>query len=239
MLTSRPYFRSLFVFFFFQLGFSFLHSSIAQPWMRPSMVAEKTEVPGDFNLKAIQARFNQYWKGRSIDAEEGGNREEGSYQQFRRWEWFMLPRTFPTGTGFDPEIIFKESRRYKMSRQLRRSTIITANWQVIGPSAIPSSGGGSGRVNVVRVSPVNNSVLYIGTAAGGVWKSVNYGQTWTALSDGLPSISIADIAINPRYPDSIYIATGDGYGYETGGGFWGGTYSAGVCHATEDRLQPA
>ncbi|MFM9027578.1 MAG: WD40/YVTN/BNR-like repeat-containing protein, partial [Bacteroidota bacterium] len=100
--------------------------------------------------------------------------------------------------------------------------------QGLGPAVSPSGGGGVGRITVIRVSPANKSGRYARTASGGIWKSTNYGQSWTALSDFLPSISIADIAINPRYPDSVYVATGDGYGYETGGGFWGGTYSAGV-----------
>ena len=131
----------------------------------------------------------------------------------------MLFRSNP----IQPEALFQAYQQYKHSKSSDRMNRSVANWQPVGPAAVPSSGGGSGRINVLRVVPGNNSVLYLGTACGGVWKSTNAGANWTCLDDFLPSLSVADIAINPRYPDTVYVATGDGYGYEVSDGFWGGT----------------
>ena len=142
----------------------------------------------------------------------------------------MKPRTFPTGEFFDPEILVKEQQKQKQS-QLRLAihpAITSANWTFVGPTSIPSNGGGTGRVNCIRFHPTDANIVYIGAAAGGVWKTTNGGSSWTSNTDFLDALSVADIAINPRYPDSVYVATGDGYGYEVGQDFWGGTYSAGV-----------
>lgn len=200
----------------------------AQPWNKPSIIAAQQPEPMKPNLKLVQQRFEDYWKSRSPKLEEEGNVKEGGYQQFRRWEWFAKQRLYPSGNPVHPEILFKEYQKLKKEQSLHRVSNRVANWQYIGQQQLPTNNGGAGRINVFRVHPQNNNIIYIGAASGGVWKTTDGGSSWTALSDFLPSISVADIAINPRYPDSLYVATGDGYGYEVSDGFWGGTYSAGV-----------
>lgn len=60
--------------------------------------------------------------------------------------------------------------------------------------------------------PGNANTFLIGTACGGVWKTINGGLNWTVLNtDNLPSLSIASIAIDPIDTNNIYIATGDNF----------------------------
>ena len=42
----------------------------------------------------------------------------------------------------------------------------------------------SGRVSDIAVHPTNQSIWYVAVAAGGVWKTVNAGTTWTPIFDG-------------------------------------------------------
>ncbi|MFM2207257.1 MAG: hypothetical protein RL213_1232 [Bacteroidota bacterium] len=199
----------------------------AQPWMRPSLVSVTGQPFPKNDIREISARFESHWKTRVPDTDEASNREEGGYQQFKRWEWFMKSRLLPSGYPVNPEIQWRESEQYRLRHAAAAERNIS-QWQFIGPGTLPANGGGAGRVNVFRLEPGNNSVIYVGAACGGIWKSVDGGLNWMPVSDRLAAISIADIAINPRNPDSVYAATGDGYGYEVSGGFWGGTYSAGV-----------
>ncbi|MFL6197349.1 MAG: VPS10 domain-containing protein [Thermoanaerobaculia bacterium] len=74
----------------------------------------------------------------------------------------------------------------------------------IGPA------GMSGRVPVVAAVESNPQVVYAGAAAGGVWKSVNGGLTWTPLFDDQPVSSIGAIAINQANPDVVWVGTGEG-----------------------------
>ncbi len=207
--------------------------SFAQPWLKKSVVSTSTDVTEankEPNFYDIRDKFNEYWKDKTPSENESENREDGGYQQFKRWEAFMAPRTFPTGNFFDPEILIKEKQKQKQShlRMAIHPQLTSANWSFVGPTSIPSNGGGTGRVNCIRFHPTDGNTVYIGAAAGGVWKTTNGGVAWTSNTDFLDALSVADIAINPRYPDSVYVATGDGYGYEVGTDFWGGTYSAGV-----------
>jgi photosystem II stability/assembly factor-like uncharacterized protein len=71
-----------------------------------------------------------------------------------------------------------------------------------------NSGGGwglaSGRIVGLAVS---GSRIYIGGANGGVFRSDDDGQTWIALTDGLPSLSVGDIRVAPD--GALWLATGE------------------------------
>jgi len=66
-----------------------------------------------------------------------------------------------------------------------------------------------GRVDDIAVVESNPSIIYIGFATGGVWKSTNNGTTWTPIFDEQPVTSIGDIAIAPSDPNVVYVGTGE------------------------------
>lgn len=74
----------------------------------------------------------------------------------------------------------------------------------IGPA------GMSGRVTAFAVDPRNENVFYVGTASGGLWKTVNAGTTFVPLFDNEAVASIGALAIDPERPDIIWAGTGEG-----------------------------
>ncbi|MFL6294045.1 MAG: VPS10 domain-containing protein [Thermoanaerobaculia bacterium] len=72
----------------------------------------------------------------------------------------------------------------------------------IGPAAM------SGRIAAIDAS--NSGTIYVGTATGGVWKSVNGGLTWTPIFDDQPVASIGAVAMDPSNPDAVWVGTGEG-----------------------------
>ena len=75
------------------------------------------------------------------------------------------------------------------------------------PLASNSSGGwglASGRITGVAVG---GGALYIGGAAGGVFRSLDGGLTWAALTDGLPTLSVGDVRLAPD--GALWLATGE------------------------------
>ena len=60
----------------------------------------------------------------------------------------------------------------------------------LGPTDVPllSSGQrrGVGRVNVVEFHPTNPDIMFVGTPAGGLWKTIDGGLNWNPLTDHLP-----------------------------------------------------
>ena len=53
-------------------------------------------------------------------------------------------------------------------------------------------------------------MFYIGAVNGGVWKTTDYGRTWTPIFDDQPTGSIGAIAIAPSDPNIIYVGSGEG-----------------------------
>jgi photosystem II stability/assembly factor-like uncharacterized protein len=68
----------------------------------------------------------------------------------------------------------------------------------------------SGRVSDVDVVERDPNIIYVGTATGGVWKSINGGMTWDPIFDDQPASSIGAIAVFQRNPDIVWVGTGEG-----------------------------
>ncbi len=81
--------------------------------------------------------------------------------------------------------------------------IPSLEWRSIGPA------GQGGRITDVEALPHRPATIYLGTASGGVFKSVNHGTTWTPLFDDEATLSIGDIAISSSHPDHIWVGTGE------------------------------
>ena len=90
-------------------------------------------------------------------------------------------------------------------------------WRSLGPQPMQSYAGiptrqygnVAGRVDAVAIQPNNSSVILIGTATGGIWKSTDAGNSWRPVSDSAPSLSISSIAFSPSYPSVVFAATGE------------------------------
>jgi photosystem II stability/assembly factor-like uncharacterized protein len=91
-----------------------------------------------------------------------------------------------------------------------------ASWQSIGPAPIRSKtmsdrawGDVSGRVDALAIHPANPSVLLLGSATGGIWKSTDSGSTWRPVSDNAPSLTTSSIAFAPSNPSIVFATTGE------------------------------
>lgn len=85
----------------------------------------------------------------------------------------------------------------------------------IGPA------GMSGRVTSIDVQLSETDNILIGTAAGGVWQSVNNGHTWTPIFEKELAASIGSIKIFQKNPDIIYVGTGEGNPRNSQNSGWG------------------
>lgn len=74
----------------------------------------------------------------------------------------------------------------------------------IGPA------GMSGRVTAIDVDLSDSDIIYVGTASGGAWKSVNGGIDWDPIFDEQPVQSVGALAVSQKNPDVIWIGTGEG-----------------------------
>ena len=83
------------------------------------------------------------------------------------------------------------------------SAFARLEWRSIGPANM------GGRVADVEGVPGNANVVYVATASGGLWKTINAGVTWKPIFERQGTISIGDIALAPSNPDVVWVGTGE------------------------------
>lgn len=71
----------------------------------------------------------------------------------------------------------------------------------------------------ICVAPSNPAIIYVASATGGVWKTINSGTTWTSCSDSWPFLVASCVAVDPTNPNIVYAGIGDyhGSGLQTAG----------------------
>ena len=204
------------------LGFSQYNSSA--PWMADINTTKK----GEATIDEIVEAFNTYWSTRDKNVKGSG------YKPFMRWEYYWKNLTNEQGYIIPSEQFWNAWRQKNQVKANRNSTsraLPPSNWQPVGPFTHTNTGSwssGQGRVNIVHVDPSNPNTIYLGSPAGGIWKSTNNGTTWTPLTDELPQIGVSGIAVDYSNSNTIYIATGDKDA--------GDTYSVGVYKSTDGGL---
>lgn len=177
------------------------------------------------NFNTIQRAFNDYWKNRPYERGRG-------YKQYKRWEYFWEKRVLPDGSFPQAGIKQQEWSKYlqthphlKNAHQQRTTSNTTGNWTSLGPNSSPGGYQGVGRINCVAFHPTNANTFYVGTPAGGLWRTTDGGSSWSNLTDNLPIIGVSSVAIHPTNTNTLYIATGDADG--------GDTPSIGVMKSTD------
>lgn len=76
-------------------------------------------------------------------------------------------------------------------------------WRNIGPANM------SGRISDIEALDKDFTFVVVGSASGGVWRSVNAGTTWQPIFDTYGAASIGDVAIYQPNPDILWVGTGE------------------------------
>jgi photosystem II stability/assembly factor-like uncharacterized protein len=88
-------------------------------------------------------------------------------------------------------------------RQVDVSLFEGLQFRSIGPAIM------GGRIDDIDVVESNPHIIYVATASGGLWKTINNGTTWVPLFDNESHSSIGDVMIAPSNPDIVWVGTGE------------------------------
>ena len=147
---------------------------------------------------------------------QAGDKENGEDEAIhRRIEWFEQTR------GLDENPQARAQRAHAVTRlrdQVARglpALLAEENWQPLGPDSMTmldwDMGRVVGRVTALAVDPADESRIFLGAAAGGVWKTTDGGQNWVQLFDGIGTESIGSILLEAGNPDHVWVGTGEFY----------------------------
>ena len=91
----------------------------------------------------------------------------------------------------------------------------------IGPAVM------GGRIDDYAVDERNSDIIYVGTAAGGIFKTVNGGNTWTPIFEHEVTASIGCITIASQDDSVIWVGTGEANNRQSA------SYGAGVYRSLD------
>lgn len=144
-------------------------------------------------------------RGRTIDKTE--------YLQ-RRAEYIALRRGAESGKAFDPAA--RQQALVTLNNRIaaQRGGATVNTWMPLGPTPIPNGQTSpslpvSGRAIAIAIHPLDEDLVYVGTANGGLYRSLDGGTNWTPMMDDALSLAIGAVAIAPSQPDTIYVGTGE------------------------------
>lgn len=91
----------------------------------------------------------------------------------------------------------------------------------VGPSLT------TGRVADLEVDPNDPSTWYLAVGSGGLWKTINRGNTWTPVFDDYPAYSMGAVVVDPTDSNVVWLATGENTSNRSTG------YGSGVFKSTD------
>lgn len=86
---------------------------------------------------------------------------------------------------------------------LEKSDVSGLKFRSLGPALT------SGRISDIAVNPTNFNEYYVATSAGGVWKTINAGNTYEPIFDGEGSYSIGCVTLDPNNANIVWVGTGE------------------------------
>ena len=164
--------------------------------------------------------------------ESNGLPKDDESSKFKRWEYFMEPRVYPSGKLPKANCLKEALDDYNKLNPGNRLQSRSKKWTSLEPEEGFPFNGYAGRVNCLAFHPTDTNMIYIGAPAGGLWKTQDGGLSWNVLTDHIPSIGVSEIVINPIDPDIIYIATGD----RDAANFISNPYSYGILKSKDGGL---
>ncbi|MDP1620897.1 MAG: hypothetical protein Q8M08_01025 [Bacteroidales bacterium] len=169
----------------------------------------KTRMEGKESFQQIVETAEEYFKTRPSG--QGSDRLE---KHFARWAYYRSMHLGPAG-----EFVNISEKTLEAISNLPDAPQTTTNgsWSFIGPNnstlAAAGSLNGNGRVDRIAFHPTLANTIYVGTPAGGLWRTTDGGNNWTPISSYIPSLGISGIVVSYANPNTLYVLTGDGDGF--------------------------
>lgn len=115
-------------------------------------------------------------------------------------DWLARQRAYPQGRIKTESFLTAVREARDMHANAIRSTY---NWELAGPTNI------GGRITDIEIPDGSSSVIYVGAASGGIFKTEDEGVTWSNIFDHTATISIGDLAIGQNNTNLLYAGTGE------------------------------
>lgn len=169
------------------------------------------------------------------------------YKSYKRWEYNALRMQDENGRLKQPDFYYNTLENYNAYRnqfnQNNRMVAVDA-WEELGPNYWNQTSGwnpGVGRITSIAIDANNDNHIIVGSQTGGVWKSIDGGNSWSVLTDNLSNIVVYALAIDPTNSEVYYWGTSSGIIFKStdGGGTWNQIADVGQGDVNKILIDPS
>ena len=192
------------------------------------------------SILQAKEQIKEYFSG-DPDLPPGHQEVDKAAYLAARDEWVAMKRGYEKNRPFDPtardRAIGEMGSQIKHIEDTKAAAIktgrlapdlVTSNWTNVGPAPLPQGQTETrvdpvtGRIISLAVHPTNPDIVFVGTANGGLYRTLNgtaAQPTWTPMMDtiqlqsngfnALGTMAIGAIAFAPSNPDIVYVGTGE------------------------------
>lgn len=165
-------------------------------------------------LFAALISFGLFYTNQSDKPENIPFKQKEEVEKSGAWESMQFINTSRAYPERDiPTAAYTRAFQYYKSHFLNNSTERTSSastWYSLGPENV------GGRTLSMAFDPNNSNTIWLGSASGGLWKSITGGtgiNAWTYVPTGYPVLGISSVAIDPLDPNNMFIGTGEMYSH--------------------------
>lgn len=116
-------------------------------------------------------------------------------------DWMDRQRSYPHGKIKTESFLTAMRQAHQMHTEASRAGEVV--WELAGPRNI------GGRISDIEMPEGSNSIIYVGAASGGIFKTTNNGASWAQLFKASATLPIGDLAIDPDNSNVIWAGTGE------------------------------
>lgn len=220
----------------------FLLALVQQLMAQPPGDELNTLLQGKTRVSEVMDIVDAYYKTHKPDKSLG---KEDKYLHWKRWEKWARAHTDEDGNVANVARLTQMASE-SLNARYGAPAAPTAAYRVegMGPNITNSASGfwspigpftnnviaggleGVGRMDRIAFHPTDPNTMFVGSPGGGLWKTTDGGSNWSCLTNSIPLIAIAGIAVNYNNPNIIYILTGDGDSHRAGYFVFNAGYSA-------------
>jgi len=194
----------------------------------------------EFTVQEIQNKAEEYFEIKGTDRGSG-------YKTFKRWEYNAIRMQDENGLLKSSSFYINELERYNSeinNATPSSQTSLVANWEQLGPTSWNQTSGwnpGVGRITSISIDPNNANHIIVGSPGGGVWKTVDGGTNWSALTDNLSNIFVYSLTIDPVNSNIYYWGSSSGVIFKStdAGATWNQLADTGNCVVNKILINPS
>lgn len=160
-----------------------------------------------------------YYVPRASDAVKYENGWEGAR------EYLMSRRVNPLTGKIDPQDVLNARAQAERLTKQGKNSALGLQWENFGPTNI------AGRTRAILFDKDNPSTMFAGSVSGGLFKSVNGGNSWTQVNDQESNLAVVSLAQGSD--GTIYYGTGEDLYYGAQGRESGGMLGGGMFKSTD------